>query len=148
MAQLLYRTLLAALLLIVMGAVSAHANENLTITVTGVRAADGQIAIMAFDNQENFDAEKPVARFKFPKTALDGDTIVVRLALNPGTYGLVFLDDENSNETMDKNLLQIPKEGFAFSGFEFDELKKPTFDDFKITVGQEPLELTVALKYL
>ena len=80
MSQLLYRTLLAVLPLIVMGAVSAHANENLIVTVTGVRAADGQIAIMAFDNQENFDAEKPVARFKFPKTALDGDT---QWALSP-----------------------------------------------------------------
>lgn len=140
--------LLCGLLLAWAAALPATAQENLSIVVKGIRGPAGQLAIMAFDSQQGFDAEKPVARFKFPKDSLDGDSLVVRLALAPGTYGLVLLDDENSNEKMDKNLLQIPTEGFGFSGFEFTKPQKPAFDDFKVEIGEKPQTIAMKLQYL
>src|SRR5690606_2075009 len=127
---------------------TAQTQENLTIVVTGIRGSEGQIAIMAFDSQQGLDEEQPAARFKFPKDDLAGDSLTVRLELTPGTYGLVLLDDENSNEKMDKNVLRIPREGFAFSGFEFTIPKKHAFDDFKLEVGEGPQTITLKLQYL
>lgn len=143
-----YLYLLWASLLLASPPLTAQAQENLTIIVTGIRGPEGQIAIMAFDSQQGFDKEQPAARFKFPKGELAGDSLTVRLELAPGTYGLVLLDDENSNEKMDKNMLRIPREGFAFSGFEFSKPKKPAFDDFKMEVGDGPQIITLKLQYL
>ncbi len=147
--QVSIRTLLSVLLVIVAAwTASAQENENLTVIITGIRGPEGQIAIMAFDSQQSLDEEKPIARFKFPKDSLEGDSLTVRLALAPGTYGLVLLDDENSNEKMDRNLLKIPKEGFVFSGFEFTKPKKPAFEDFKMEIGDTPQVITMKLQYL
>lgn len=137
-----------SVLLVTATAWTAGAQENLTVIVTGIRGPEGQIAIMAFDSQQGVDAEKPVARFRFPKDSLKGDSLTVRLDLAPGIYGLVLLDDENSNEKMDRNLLKIPKEGFVFSGFEFTKPKKPAFEEFKMEVGDGPQVITMKLQYL
>lgn len=142
------RGLIGSLLFVVVLVCTVHSQENLTVLVTGLRSPDGQIAVMAFDSQQGFDEERPIARFKFPKQGLKNDTLAIRMTLEPGTYGFVFLDDINNNETMDKNLLQIPQEGFGFSGYEFTKPKKPAFDDFKLEIVEELQEITVNLTYL
>lgn len=127
---------------------TAHAQNNLAITVTGIRSDDGQIAIQAFKDEQGFKDSKPVARFKFPKTGLKDGTLTVSLKLDAGTYGLALLDDENSNEKMDENLLKIPKEGFGFPNYYHQGMSRPKFDDFKMDVTGQPQRVTVKLRYL
>ncbi len=122
--------------------------ENITLTVTGIRSDKGRIAIQAFTDEGGFKDSKPVARFRFPKTGMADGTLKVTLALKPGVYGLAILDDENSNDIMDNNLLKMPKEGFGFSDYYHSGMGRPKFDDFKITVSGQAQAVTAKLRYL
>jgi uncharacterized protein (DUF2141 family) len=51
-------------------------------------------------------------------------TLILTGDLEPGTYGITLVDDENKNGTLDKSFFGMPKEGFGFSNFFIEKLKK------------------------
>jgi uncharacterized protein (DUF2141 family) len=57
------------------------------------------------------------------------------------------VDDENGNGKIDKNLVRIPKEGFGFSNFFMEKMKKPTFDDFKVDLKTQS-KIEIRVKYM
>jgi uncharacterized protein (DUF2141 family) len=73
----------------------------------------------------------------------------VHFSLEPGTYGLALLDDENSSELMEYKFLGIPKEGFGFSDYYHKGLKKPKFDSFKFTIDKgQKKSITIRIRYM
>jgi uncharacterized protein (DUF2141 family) len=49
---------------------------------------------------------------------------------------------------IDRNLLKIPKEGFGFSNFYMEKMKRPVFDDFKFEVKKVDNTAAVRVKYM
>ncbi|EHQ26102.1 DUF2141 domain-containing protein [Mucilaginibacter paludis] len=133
------------LLLIFFG--SSIQAQELPVKVIGIRSLKGNIIINVFKDQTSYDDEKPFKQFKFDKKPMDKGTMTLKLALEPGTYGITLLDDENSNGKIDKNLIRIPKEGFGFSNFFMTKMKKPAFEDFKIDLKAHPV-VEIKVKYM
>lgn len=121
--------------------------QEMPVKISGVRSEKGNIIINVFKDQLSYDKELPYKKVTFDKKALNNGTMTVKLNLEPGTYGITLLDDENGNGKIDKNFIRIPKEGFGFSNFFMEKMKKPTFDDFKVNLQTQP-KIDIRVKYM
>lgn len=117
------------------------------VKVTGIRSQKGKIILNVFKDNESYDNEQPYKKFTFDKKPLNNGTLTVMLGLEPGTYGITLIDDENGNGKIDKNLIRMPKEGFGFSNFFMEKLKKPAFDDFKVDL-KATAKVDIKVKYM
>jgi uncharacterized protein (DUF2141 family) len=95
----------------------------------------------------SYNDEKPYKQFTFDKKAMANGTLTVRCNLEEGVYGITLLDDENGNGKIDKNFIRVPKEGFGFSNFFMEKLKKPAFDDFKVDLKTHH-KVGIKVKYM
>jgi uncharacterized protein (DUF2141 family) len=136
--------LLAAGLL---GAATAQA-QNISLVVTGIKSSKGQLIVSVFKNNESFRKEQPAKAVMFSKAAVVNGMMKVSLSLEPGTYGLALVDDEDSNAKMKKGMLGIPKEGFGFSNFYLSGMSRPSFNDFKFDVKNTPVKLESKMRYM
>jgi uncharacterized protein (DUF2141 family) len=120
--------------------------QELPVKITRLRSSKGNVIINVFKDQESYDHEKPYKQFTFKKS-VDKNSMLVELKLEPGTYGITLVDDENENKKIDKNFIGMPKEGFGFSNFFMTKMKKPSFEDFKVDCkNHNPIDIQV--KYM
>jgi len=117
------------------------------IKVTDIRSAKGKILLNVFKDNASYDDEKPYKKLIFDKKEIINGTLVLHCDLEPGVYGFTMVDDENDNGKIDKNFIGIPKEGFGFSNFFMEKMKKPTFDDFKVDLKSQP-KIVIKVKYM
>ncbi|MFQ6599784.1 DUF2141 domain-containing protein [Flavobacterium sp. C3NV] len=122
--------------------------QNITIKISGIRSEKGQIILNVFKNSKDYENEKVSKKLIFDKKAISNDLLIINCDLDPGTYGITLIDDENKNGELNKNLIGIPKEGFGFSNFYMEKMKKPVFDDFKITIKNPNNKITIKVKYM
>jgi len=121
--------------------------QNIKASISNIRSAKGQIMISVFKDNAGFQAQKAYKQFRFDKKDISNGSMTVNFSLEPGVYGIAMLDDENKNGKMEKNFLGMPKEGFGFSNFYLTKLKKPTFDEFKVTLKAQD-QVGIKVKYL
>lgn len=126
----------------------AKAKEPVSIQIENLRSAKGQVIIQVFTNETNFKADKPMQTAKFPKRSVREGKMTIHLKLSPGVYGIALLDDENSNDKMDNNMLGIPKEGFGFANYYHSGMSRPKFNNFRVTITESPSPLTIRVRYL
>lgn len=124
-----------------------QSQQETDIKITGIRSARGKIMLNVFKDSESYDKELPYKKLTFDKKALVNGTLTIKCELEPGTYGITMIDDENDNGKIDKNLIRMPKEGFGFSNFFMEKLKKPTFDDFKVDLKAHH-QVEIKVKYM
>lgn len=124
-----------------------HANHDTEIEVTGIRSPKGKIVLNVFKDNASYDDEKPFKKLAFDKKNITSGTLNINCELEPGTYGFTVIDDENDNGKIDKNFIGVPKEGFGFSNFFMEKMKKPTFDDFKVDLRTQP-KIIIRVKYM
>ena len=110
-------------------------SQNIEAKITGLRSRQGQIFIKVYKDEKSFADDKPFLIKKFAKTAMSNSEMLVKFSLDPGTYGLALLDDENSDSEMNYNFLGMPQEGFGFSNYELKGLSRPKLNDFRIVVN-------------
>jgi uncharacterized protein (DUF2141 family) len=122
--------------------------QNTTIKISDIRSGKGQIILNVFKNSEDYENEKVSKKLIFEKKAISNDLMIINCDLEPGTYGITLIDDENKNGELNKNFIGIPKEGFGFSNFFMEKMKKPVFDDFKITIKNANNKITIRVKYM
>lgn len=123
-------------------------SAKLFILATELRSSNGRIIIKLFGDNESFVNEKPLREVTFEKKGMVNGVIALNFDLEPGTYGVTLLDDENSNGKMDNNLVKMPKEGFGFSNFYLTKLKRPHFDEFKVVIKPGKNKVDIRTKYL
>ena len=87
-------------------------------------------------------------KFVFDKKAIANGKMTVNCILEPGVYGITLIDDENKNNELNKNILGIPKEGFGFSNFFMEKMKKPDFNDFKVDLRNNKNKISIKVKYM
>jgi uncharacterized protein (DUF2141 family) len=93
---------------------------------------------------------------KFPDRSHKGMTIAAPIQngqaicrfkdLPYGNYAVVAFHDENHDGEFNQNWLGMPKEGFGFSENP-GTLKKPTFDDARLSLNQQVVRLIIRLNY-
>lgn len=123
-------------------------NTQVTVTVSGIKSGKGKIVLNVFKDSDGYEKEHPYKKLQFDKKALVNGTLVVKCTLEAGVYGITLLDDENSNDKMDKSFIGMPKEGFGFSNFFLEKLKKPRFEDFKVQLKNDNAKIDIKVKYI
>jgi uncharacterized protein (DUF2141 family) len=107
--------------------VLAHA-ADLTITVKGVRNADGAIFLAVYDSGKSF-MKVPQAKTTRRLNAGKGDLKIVIHDLPAGKYAIAGYHDENGNGKLDTNALGIPEEGYGFSNDARGTFGPPKFSE-------------------
>ena len=125
----------------------AQAQET-QIKVTDIRSAKGEIILNVFKDNASYDKQQPYKQLVFDKKALANGTLAIHCALEPGTYGITLIDDENGDGKLNKNFVGMPKEGFGFSNFFMTKMKKPSFDDFKVDLKTAATPVGIKVKYM
>ena len=125
----------------------AH-GSNVSVTVSGLRSAKGQVLACLTAQPRAFpDCAKDPASHKL---AVAVGTEAVRLdfgAVSPGRYAIALLHDENGNGKADMALF-MPREGFGFSRDAPVRFGPPRFDAAAFVVADVAIHQTVRMRYM
>ncbi|MEE9384579.1 MAG: DUF2141 domain-containing protein [Nannocystaceae bacterium] len=110
--------------------------NTINVKVAGVGNSTGKIRFGLYDSSQGFpDIGKEM---RLVSLQAKKGTVQARFENVPaGTYALAVFHDENSNGSLDKNMLGIPKEDFAFSNNARGMLGPPTFKKASFQFSQE-----------
>ncbi len=116
------------------------------IEITNIRNDKGSILLGVFTDHEGFAEEEAIIDIILSKEKMENGNLKLILELEPGTYGISVLDDENDNGEMDYNFLGIPKEGFGFSNYLHTALRRPVFENFKFDLSGSQRRKKILIK--
>jgi uncharacterized protein (DUF2141 family) len=119
---------------------------TLEIHVTGFRNGNGLAGGAVYASPAGWpeDTSRAVVHGGFPIT---NGKATETFRVPPGRYGVVVIHDENRNHKLDRNFLDIPKEGFGFANNPRVLLSAPSFQASSITVGCPVTETAIRLIY-
>jgi uncharacterized protein (DUF2141 family) len=123
--------------------------HNVKVEITGIRSTQGKIRIGVYISSKRFEEKKDSKIIQIEKLKLVNNKLFYTFYLEPGTYGLSLLDDENDNTKMDYNFIGLPKEGFGFSNYYHSGFTYPKFENFAFTV--KPMgetNVVIKLRYI
>ncbi len=118
------------------------------IGLSNIRNTQGVVRISVCATEDEFPYN-PFRTYILTKDSLrDGKLQTTITDLDPGTYAISLLDDENNSGGMDYNFLGIPQEGYGFANNVKPLLKCPDFKRCLVTLteGENILEITVRYK--
>jgi len=123
-----------------------HAGEtfSLTVTVTNIPGAKGNLLVGIYDSAESFtDTPLPIS----PKVAVTttGNVVATVENLKPGTYAIAIIQDLNGNGELDRNFLGMPKEPLAFSVITEIPKGKPDFAACSFEIKDVDVAMTIPL---
>ena len=116
---------------------------DLTIVVDDVKSADGMLMVALYDSAGAF-LKTPVNATG--TRAATSDNKVVFKNLPEGVYAFAVYHDANSNGKMDRNLVGIPTEDYAFSNNAMGKMGPPAYDEAKFTLPAAGATVRVTVK--
>lgn len=123
--------------------------QEIEVIIDNIRSEEGVMVIGVYRDEAGFKEDSPYLRNKYSKSMVNEGSMTVTIKLDPGTYGLALLDDENNDDKMNFSLIGVPREGYGFSDYVHSGLSRPKFRDFSFTLEEgETLEVTCLIKYL
>lgn len=123
------------------------AQSDLTITITNISATKGQILYSLYNQEKGFP-DDPARAFRRGAIPVNGTQLThVEKNLPAGTYAISLVHDENGNNRLDKNLMGIPTESFAFSNNVMGAFGPPKFSkaSFIVQAGAKSMQ-TIRLR--
>jgi len=119
------------------------------VEITGIRSEKGQFIIDIYKDNHSFRKEEPFKTSVFPKRGIVDGIMNLEMDLEAGIYGLGLIDDENMNGEMDFKMIRVPEEGYAFSNFYLEKLKRPEFEDFSFVLKKDQRrKVTMKMRYM
>ncbi len=106
---------------------------SIEIVVNGIKSFNGQINVALYDTSTNFNIiEKAFYKQTY---SIKSNSIIISIPNVPiGEYAISLFHDVNKNFQIDKNMLGIPKEGFAFSNNATANFGPPNWESAKFMV--------------
>jgi uncharacterized protein (DUF2141 family) len=135
MSKLILASLLAACF-------SAQA-ADLTIHVDGVASAEGHVMVAVYNSADTF-LTAPLRAVQAP--AKNGMVEVKVADLPAGDYAFAVYHDANANGKMDRNMVGMPTEDYAFSNNAFGKRGAPRFEDARIALPADGAVTAVNLR--
>lgn len=121
---------------------------KVVIKMTDIRSSAGCLRMGIYKDQESFKNEKPLLKHTAFKNRMSSGVVTSDLMLEPGTYGIALLDDEDSDGDMDYGLV-LPNEGFGFSNYYHTGLTRPKLSSFSFTVtAGQTANVSIKVKYM
>ena len=120
--------------------------DNLTVILVGLRNTAGVVRLSVYNHPETFLGDNGrVARYKAPVT--DTPLQMTLTGLQPGTYALSVVHDENNDGKLNRNLFGIPLEGYGFSNDAPSALGPPSFVQAAIVLRPGHATITITIRY-
>lgn len=127
--------------------VSAPAGAaDLALTIGGIANDKGYVMIALFDKPAGFrKTEAAVAAIRV--RARKGDVKVTLFDLPSGTYAVSSFHDENGDQKLDRNMMNIPTEGYGFSNGARGVMGPPSFEDSAFKAGDGVKTVPIEIGY-
>lgn len=121
---------------------------KLTVQVTGVRAAKGQVAVTVYPNDPNrFLA--PHGKLARVRAIAQAPTTTACFWLPAtGAYAVAVYHDENGNNTFDRSALGLPAEGFGFTNNPRTPTGLPPLSAVRFNTTGAETTVRIKLRYL
>jgi uncharacterized protein (DUF2141 family) len=116
---------------------------DLTIAVTGVASAEGQVLVALYNSADTFQA-KPFRAVAVPAAA--GDMRLMVRDLPAGNYAFALYHDANGNGKLDRNLVGMPTEDYAFSNNAMGKRRAPDYEAARFQVPAAGAVANVSLR--
>lgn len=105
---------------------------SLRVRVEGFRSTHGQARLALFRGADGFPDE-PSRAVRASRIPIRGEAIeIVWRGLEPGSYALSFIHDENDDGRMNASWLGVPLEGGGFSRNAAGSFGPPSYDDAQL----------------
>jgi uncharacterized protein (DUF2141 family) len=149
MKQLAFATVAAAFVSVAFAPsrATATAGQTLTVNVSTFRNTKGVLGCRLYAGPTGFPMQ---ATFKAQQAVpIHGATARCTFAgLEPGTYAVVVLHDENQNQKADRNFLGFPTEGYGVSNNKTHATSMPRWDEskFQMPAGRD-VAIPIVLRY-
>lgn len=120
---------------------------DLSVTVTNVASAEGQVLVALFDKASAFPRE--VARGQaVPAGQRDaqGALRVVFAGLPVGTYAVSAVHDRDGDGKLNRNVMGVPTEPFGFSGRPSGRFGPPDFQEAAMELPAAGLDITIPVR--
>ena len=131
---------------------AAHAQppdaNHIHVEIAGLRSDKGQVLCSLFSSADGFPkkSDKAVAHAK--SNASSGHASCDFVNIEPGTYAVSVIHDENSNGKLDTNFMGMPREGVGSSNNVKPHFGPPKFSAAAFPFRGGPLDLKIAIIYL
>ena len=124
------------------GVTTTAAAADLKVEIQGLKNITGFVEVALYNHEEDF----PMAPFTKKRVAASADALAAIFQNLPvGDYAVLAFHDENSNGTLDHNLLRMPSEPLGFSRDARGRMGPPSFKDAKFSVSQTNQTVVVSL---
>jgi uncharacterized protein (DUF2141 family) len=116
----------------------------LTLIINNLKSPTAPVIVGAYGSDNEFP--DPKGQLKEYKFTPNGNQLVAKITnLKFGVYALAIYQDVNSNGKIDKNLIGIPTEPYAFSNNYKPKVKAPNFDNCKFEYDSKSNTVTMNL---
>lgn len=122
----------------------AQDGVTVTITVTNIPGAKGNLLIGLYDSEKSFLKKPHDNSPKIPLTSTDDVTATIE-NVEPGTYAVSVIQDLNGNGKLDKSFVGLPKEPLAFSVITEIPRGRPKFAPCSFEVKDKAIAMTISL---
>ncbi len=140
--QIFYKKTIVVFVFLWIGFLSIAQKSNFVLTVSNIKPQSGCVRV-AIHIKDNFLQKKYYATQVIVPTT---STQKVAFYLPKGTYAAAVYQDFNNNDNLDKNMLGIPQEPYAFSKGVRPKFRAPTFDEAQFTIQDETVLMNFPLK--
>lgn len=116
---------------------------DLTIAVEGVANADGQLMVALYNSADAF----PGKPFRVASAQASAGTVRVEIKDMPqGDYAFALYHDANGNGKLDRNVVGMPVEDYAFSNNALGKRGAPGFADARFQLPAAGAAVSVSLR--
>lgn len=122
---------------------------DLTLRISGLKNADGNVAIAVFAQPDGFPREdgKAIKAVRIPVDASSRSALAVIRDLPAGGYAVAVYHDDNGSGRLETNIFGIPQKGYGFSQNPRPRMRAPTFEEAQFSLPEAGMELDIALVY-
>ncbi|MEY3899468.1 MAG: hypothetical protein RI962_623, partial [Pseudomonadota bacterium] len=121
-------------------------SSTVLIEVAGFKNMRGTLNCRLFTKAADFPDGEGIVTLRVPITG--PNTSCSFSNVEPGTYAIAVVHDENGNGKLDKNFVGVPSEGYGVSNNKTYALSAPKWDESTFTLGTtESRALLVKLRY-
>ncbi|KRB49422.1 MAG: DUF2141 domain-containing protein [Pseudomonadota bacterium] len=122
-------------------------DNRLTVSVTGVRPAQGEVAITLYpDDAKRFLAPKgKLLRQRVPAKSPTTSTCFYLPAA--GVYAIAVYHDVNADHDFNRSLVGMPTEGYGFSNDAPTKISLPAFSTVRFRVPAGTSRTTLRMRY-
>lgn len=121
------------------------ATASVTVVVSGLVSTESVVKLNFYNDPKKF-LKHGQQTFRLEVKPNGKNEISVPVELAKGEWAVALTQDTNNNGRLDKNMLGIPTEPFAFSNNVRPHFSAPNFEECKFTVDGPGKVVAIALK--